>query len=236
MRVDHPPRTRSAVPASVTATIRGFAAVFRYPKMPGPSGAKLDRCVAFEKLDGTNLFWEWHREFGFTDFGTRGTSYQLAAGGVTAFRANHPGLEAAPDLFAPLGERLHPILSALPDFSHAVAFTEFLGPYSFAGMHKPDDPKRLVLFDVFAHGFGFIGPWRFLELFAGLPLPHVVYQGRFTGKLTEDVRAGKYPLAEGVVVKGGTGGADVWMAKVKTNAYLERLRQAFGEKWEDYWE
>jgi hypothetical protein len=63
-----------------------------------------------------------------------------------------------------------------------------------------------------------------------------VYQGRFTGNLTEDVRAGKYPVAEGVVIKGGSGGADVWMAKVKTNAYLERLRQAFGENWEDYWE
>ena len=210
--------------------------MFRYPKMPGPSGAHLDRCVAFEKLDGTNLFWEWHREFGFTDFGTRSASYQLAPGGVAAFRANHPGLEVAPDLFAPLGDALAPILSALPGVGHTVAFTEYLGPHSFAGMHKPDDPKRLVLFDVFVHGFGFLGPWRFLELFAGLPVPAVVYQGRFTGKLTEDVRAGKYPVAEGVVIKGGSGGADVWMAKVKTNAYLERLRQAFGERWEEYWE
>ena len=40
--------------------------MFRYPKMPGPSGAKIEKCVAFDKLDGTNLFWEWHREFGFT--------------------------------------------------------------------------------------------------------------------------------------------------------------------------
>lgn len=40
----------------------------------------------------------------------------------------------------------------------------------------------------------------------------------------------------GVNAAGGTGGADVWMAKVKTNAYLERLKQAFGEDWESYWE
>jgi hypothetical protein len=123
--------------------------MFRYPKMPGPSGAKLDRCVAFEKLDGTNLFWEWHREFGWTDFGTRSASYQLAPGGVTEFVAKHPGLEEAPEVFATLGEQLHPVLAAVPDVDHAVAFTEFLGPHSFAGLHKPDDPKRLVLCDVF---------------------------------------------------------------------------------------
>jgi len=36
--------------------------------------------------------------------------------------------------------------------------------------------------------------------------------------------------------KGGTGGPDVWMVKVKTYAYLERLKQAFADRWEDYWE
>jgi hypothetical protein len=208
----------------------------RYPKMPGPAGAKLDKCVAFEKLDGTNLFWEWHREFGWTDFGTRSATYRLDPGGVSEFNANHPNLGEAPELFATLGEQLHAVLVAQPSIQHAVAYTEFLGDKSFAGSHVPNDPKRLILFDVFVPGYGFVGPWRFLELFSGLPLPRVVYQGKFTGKLTEDVRAGKYPVGEGVVVKGGSGGADVWMAKVKTNAYLERLRQAFGERWQDFWE
>jgi RNA ligase len=192
--------------------------------------------VAFEKLDGTNLFWEWHREFGWTDFGPRSGSYRLDPGGVTEFHTNHPGLEQAPELFATLGEQMHPILEAQPGIQHAVAYTEFLGERSFAGSHAPDDPKRLVFFDLFIPGYGFVGPWRFLELFAGLPLPRVVYQGKFTGKLTEDVRAGKYAVAEGVVIKGGTGGADVWMAKVKTNAYLEKLKAHFGDRWEEYWE
>lgn len=210
--------------------------MFRYPKMPGPAGAKLDKCVAFEKLDGTNLFWEWHREFGWTDFGTRSASYRLDPGGVTEFNANHTGLEEAPELFATLGEQMHPILTAQPSIPTAIAYTEFLGAKSFAGMHVPNDPKRLILFDVFIPGYGFVGPWRFLELFADVPTPKVVYQGKFSGKLTEDVRAGMYPVTEGVVVKGGSDGADVWMAKVKTNAYLERLRQAFGERWADFWE
>ena len=208
----------------------------RYPKMPGPSGAKLDKCVAFEKLDGTNLFWEWHREFGWTDFGTRSASYPLHPGGMTDFAAKHPGLELAPELFADPSEALSHALNGHSEIQHAVAYSEFLGDRSFAGSHRADDPKRLVFFDLFIVGSGFVNPWRFRELFAGVPTPAVVFEGKFTGKLTEDVRAGKYPVAEGVVIKGGTGGADVWMAKVKTNAYLERLKQAFGEKWEDYWE
>lgn len=213
----------------------GDEGVFRYPKMPGPAGAKIERCVAFEKLDGTNLFWEWHRAFGFTDFGTRSATYPLHLSGVAQFRANHPGLEAAPDLFDPLGEALAAVLLAQPGWEHAVAYTEFVGPNSFAGMHKAGDAKSLVLFDLFLPGGGFVDPWRFVELFAGLPTPEVIYRGRFTGKFTEDVRAGKYPVAEGVVVKGGTG-ASVWMAKVKTTAYLQRLKAAFGSEWEKYWE
>lgn len=211
--------------------------MFRYPKMPGPVGAQLGRCVAFEKLDGTNLFWEWHREFGWTDFGTRSASYRLDPTGTSEFAINHAGLGAAVVLFAnTLYTPLADIRAAEPGVDRAVAYTEFVGVHSFAGMHKAADPKELVLFDLFVPGYGFLGPWRFLELFAALPIPKVVYQGKFSGKLTEDVRSGRFPVAEGVVIKGGTGGADVWMAKVKTNAYLQRLKQAFGDGWEAYWE
>ncbi len=42
-------------------------------------------------------------------------------------------------------------------------------------------------------------------------------------------------MKEGVVCKGGSG-PDLWMVKTKTTAYLERLKQSFGERWEDYWE
>lgn len=64
----------------------------------------------------------------------------------------------------------------------------------------------------------------------------MVYRGKFTGQLAEDVRRGNCDVAEGVVCKGGKGGDDLWMAKVKTYAYLERLEQAFADRWEEYWE
>ena len=106
---------------------------------------------------------------------------------------------------------------------------------SFAGMHKPDDAKQLMLFDVQTDR-GPIGPEQFVADFAALPSAQVIYRGRLTGRFADDVRQGKYSVAEGVVCKGGSGGKDVWMVKIKTNVYLEKLKQAFQDRWEDYWE
>lgn len=208
--------------------------MFRYPKMPGPAGGKLEKCIAFEKYDGTNLHWRWQRDRGWHAFGTRSASYPLTPEGVAEFAAKHAAVAEAAVLFEhafaePLAAILHPQGEAF------VAFTEFFGPNSFAGLHKADDQKRLVLFDVFEVGVGFFDPWTFRDLFAALPTARVVYEGRFTGTFTEAVRAGKYGVAEGVVCKGGKG-AGVWMAKVKTRAYQERLKAAFAADWEQYWE
>jgi hypothetical protein len=93
-----------------------------------------------------------------------------------------------------------------------------------------------VLFDVSADPGGMIGPQRFVADFGHLAIARVIYRGKFTGKFAEDVRTGKYGVSEGVVCKGGSGGPDLWMAKIKTHAYLEKLKRAFGERWEDYWE
>ena len=36
--------------------------MLHYPKIPGSSAAPVGRCVAFDKLDGTNLHWCWDRD------------------------------------------------------------------------------------------------------------------------------------------------------------------------------
>ena len=214
--------------------------MLHYPKIPGSGAAPLGRCVAFEKLDGTNLHWCWERDFGWHAFGTRRDEFDLGAAGVGAFAAAHPGLEeAAPVFLGTLAKPLDALLREHPGyaaFDTVKAFTEFVGSHSFAGAHRPDDPKHLLLFDVWLGGHGFVGPRQFVTHFGHLPSPRVVYEGKLTGTFLEAVREGKYAVAEGVVCKGGTGGDDVWMAKVKTYAYLERLKAAFGAKWEDYWE
>jgi hypothetical protein len=87
-----------------------------------------------------------------------------------------------------------------------------------------------------AEPFGIIGPRQFVADFGHLPTARVVYEGKLTGKFAEDVRNGKHRVVEGVVCKGGAGGPDLWMVKIKTYAYLDKLKKAFAEKWEDYWE
>ena len=84
--------------------------------------------------------------------------------------------------------------------------------------------------------WGFLGPVQFERDFSGFSSARIVYRGRFTGKFAEDVRQGKYGVNEGVLCKGGAGGSDLWMAKIKTSAYLLRLQEAFADRWEDYWE
>lgn len=214
--------------------------MLHYPKIPGSGSAPSGRCVAFDKIDGTNLHWCWERDFGWHAFGTRRDEFNLTETGVAAFSAAHPGLEeAAPAFLATLAEPLDALLRDHPNyaaFTALKAFTEFVGAESFAGAHKPSDPKRLVLFDVWAEGYGFVAPRQFVTDFGHLPIPRVVYTGKLTGAFLEAVRQGKYGVAEGVVCKGGTGGADVWMVKVKTYAYLERLKKSFGAGWEEYWE
>jgi hypothetical protein len=211
-----------------------------YPKIPGSKDAPDGRCVAFEKLDGTNLHWSWDRDFGWHTFGTRRDEFQLTPIGIEAFADAHPGLEDAPGVFLDtLAEPLALVLREHAGYRERGAykvFTEFLGPHSFAGHHRTDDPKAAVLIDVWADEYGFVGPEAFVADFGHLPTPRVVHRGKLTGSFLEAVRVGRHGVAEGVVCKGGTGGADVWMVKVKTFAYLERLKASFGAKWDKYWE
>jgi RNA ligase-like protein len=209
-----------------------------YPKIPGSKNCPAGRCVAFEKYDGTNLHWVWERGFGWISFGTRRDSFSFDDRGAAEFAGAHPGLDEAPRVFArELAPALEEIFNTHPGYAapELTVFTEFFGPRSFAGMHRPDDPKELVLFDVQTPE-GIVGPERFVRDFAGLKTARVVYRGKLTGRFAEDVREGKYGVGEGVVCKGGAGGADLWMVKIKTYAYLEKLRQAFKDRWEDYWE
>ena len=214
--------------------------MLHYPKIPDSRQAGHGRCVVFEKYDGTNLHWDWERDFGWHSFGTRRDAFNLTAQGIADFQAKHDHLTETVTIFeTTLADgcaevfNTHPAYQMHPRFK---IFAEFLGAHSFAGLHKNEDPKELRLFDVEAEGFGLLGPQQFVRDFGHLPIARVLYQGKFTGALVEDVRRGRYNVAEGVICKGGSGGSDLWMVKIKTAAYLERLKQAFAERWEEYWE
>lgn len=208
-----------------------------YPKIAGSAAAPSGRCVAFEKYDGTNLHWVWDRELGWYAFGMRRNRYDLDAAGIAEFHANHTGCADAPEIFA--GEFAKPLEAFFRtnpryDANQITVFTEYFGENSFAGLHQEDDPKRLVLFDVQVES-NLIGPEQFVEDFGMVSIARVVYRGKLTGAFAQDVREGKYDVDEGVVCKGGCGD-EVWMVKIKTNAYMERLKRAFQDDWEKYWE
>ncbi|MEH2159738.1 MAG: hypothetical protein V7K38_01535 [Nostoc sp.] len=209
-----------------------------YPKIPGSKNYPSSRCIAFDKYDGTNLHWVWEVELGWYGFGTRRDRFDLDERGIAEFNAAHPGLEEASNLFQKLfATPLDKLFRENPAYNspEITVFTEFFGANSFAGMHKPEEPKQLILFDVETNR-GMIPPEQFVQDFSNLAIARVVYRGKLTGQFVEDVRAGKYGVAEGVVCKGGSNPADLWMVKIKTNTYMKKLQQAFQDDWENYWE
>jgi len=214
--------------------------MLHYPKIPGSRNCPNGPCIAFEKYDGTNLHWDWDRDFGFHAFGTRRDAFNLTPEGIAKFVAAHPNLKGCVEVFqATLASALEAILGGHANyqaFTSAKVFTEYLGPNSFAGLHKINDPMTLVLIDVLVEPFGMVGPEPFVADFGHLQSARVVFKGKLTGKFAEEVRTGKFGVTEGVVCKGGKGGSDFWIVKIKTNAYMQKLKQAFGDKWEDYWE
>jgi hypothetical protein len=214
--------------------------MLHYPKIPGSENCPSGSCIAFEKYDGSNLHWDWDRDFGWHSFGTRRDEFNLTDEGISEFKKRHAHLAQSVDVFNfTLAEKIAAIFTENPRyaaFPAAKVFTEFFGPNSFAGLHKSEDPKELRLFDVQMDPLGLIGPEQFVADFGRLPIPRIVYRGKLTGRFSDDVRSGRYGTMEGVVCKGGTGGDDLWMVKIKTHAYLERLKNAFADRWEDYWE
>ncbi len=209
-----------------------------YPKIPDSKNCPLERCIAFEKYDGTNIHWIWEIELGWYAFGTRRNRFDLDDMGIAEFNAAHPGLEQAPDIFSrDFASQLTTIFQENQQYNcpEITVFTEFFGLNSFAGMHKHEDQKQLVLFDVQTDG-GIIIPQQFVQDFNELNIARIIYRGKLTGKFINHVREGKYGVTEGVVCKGGNNPNNLWMVKIKTNAYMCRLQQAFKENWQAYWE
>jgi hypothetical protein len=203
-----------------------------YPSISGPSFAVLGApCVAFEKLDGSNLRFFWDQRRGWHSTGTR---YRW-------FKPETPTFGAAVALF--LRDFAPGILTTLRQYkeyrgaTEVVAFCEYFGPGTFSGLHVEGETLQLVLFDLHLSGRGFVPPRDFVAHFGHLRIPPVVYEGPFSRTFIELVRHGKYPVTEGVVAKGvrtrrirkGTVEKEVWMAKVKTLAWLEELGRRSGD-------
>jgi hypothetical protein len=197
-----------------------------YWEIPGPSQAPHGPCIAFDKLDGSNLRYEWHKKRGWSKFGTR----------QRLFDANDPHFGGAIDLFlSTYAEGVERVIRDNKDYrgvDEAIAFCEFFGPSSFAGQHDPSEPKTLTLFDVNIHKRGIVPPRDFIRNFGHLGIPRVVFEGNFGPQLISDVREHRLAVTcEGVVCKGilhGKRKSDqhgLWMSKIKTKTWLTKLKE-----------
>jgi len=197
--------------------------MLQYPSILGSAKSPLGKpCIAFNKYDGSNLRWEWSKKKGWNKFGTR----------RQMFDASTPLFCQAIPLFMDTlaDELVYRTKQIVKNPERITAFTEFLGPNSFAGSHEESDPKELRLFDIFLFKTGFVAPKQFVQVYGSLPqAAEIIYEGNLNKQFILDVKSGLYPVFEGVVAKG----AD-FMIKIKTDAYFEKLRNKYAERWMDY--
>lgn len=207
--------------------------MIEYPSILQAAKAPRQRCIVFEKLDGSNWRCKYTRKRGFCQFGSRtqmlDESHPILGGSIHYFSNN---LAAAVEKI---------IKKNWPNEWEIMLFGEWFGPNSFAGWHDPEDIKtnqmKLVLFDcmVSHKNRKFLLPQDFIKLFRGVvPIPDIIDDCNLSDQLIKDVRAGMYPVDEGVVCKGcertGAARGNVWMAKIKTQEYLDKLFAKFGQE------
>ncbi len=208
--------------------------MIEYPSIQNSSKAPRKECIAFEKSDGSNFRCKWTTKQGFCLFGTRtqliNETSEFWGDMVRVFKR---------DLESPLDKIL------IKEFSkerEIIVFGEYLGKNSFAGRHF-DEPKRIVLFDVLVghKARKFVKPRDFIKLFSNaVETPRIVYEGNLNDDLIRRVRADEFNTFEGVICKGtqpvGNAMGGIWMAKIKTQRYLDSLKSRFGDEWVKYGE
>ena len=207
--------------------------MIEYPSIINSARAPREACAAFEKYDGSNIRAKWTRKNGFETFGTR----------TTLMDETHPHLGDAVKIFkADYAEGLDKLFKKqFPNEREIVCFGEYFGEHSYAGIHDLNEPHELVLFDVLVghKNQKFLRPKDFVKLLDGYAkIAKVVCEGNLNEELIADVRANKFNLKEGVICKGSTvkgqyrGG--IWMCKIKTQAYLDSLKERFKDEWVKY--
>ena len=194
----------------------------QYIEIQGPNKAPREYCIAFFKHDGSCIRAEWTRKRGWDKFGSR----------KVLIDGTHSLGDAIPIFLDTYGDDLEKIFKKNKFFRNCqkvTVFSEYFGPNSFAGWHDPDDEKERVLLDVDIDQKGIITPRDFIKIFGHLKIPEIIYEGNFNESFIQDVKEGKYPVIEGIVAKGnlphGKHPHNLWMAKIKTKTWIERLKK-----------
>jgi hypothetical protein len=190
-----------------------------YPSIP-KFRAGVQKLYTFDKVDGSQLRFQYSAKRGWYKFGTR---HRL-------FDRTDQVFGEAVDLFLDslLSRSMAEIAKGLR-WDSMIAFTEFHGPNSFAGQHEPGDPKRITLFDVVANKKGFLHPAEFVKLFGHLDIPHFLGVVNWTQGWVDSVRNGE---VKGITFEGVVGkvmqGSRLIMCKAKTQAWIDKVFERYG--------
>lgn len=195
-----------------------------YPSIQSSNGQKFREMNAyvFDKLDGSNLRFEYSRKQGWHKFGTRNR----------LFDHTDPDFGLAIPLFLEFWQdKLNEVIKT-NRWDHLIVFMEFWGQNSFAGKHEKQDPKTLTLFDACPNKKGILGPKEFLDNFKHLRIANFLGCFNWTRGFVDRIRTGKDEISpkvtfEGVVGKSGSGHKLV-MAKAKTQAWVDKVLAQYG--------
>ena len=213
--------------------------MIEYPSIAFSAKAPRKRMVAFDKLDGSNFRAKWVAGKGFVGYGTRtqliNEDTEYWGDMVRCFKTRYQ---------TPLEQHLNITLKTSKGqkpVQEAVIFGEYLGPNSFAGKHCDGaDAMRIVFFDVLLgkKQRKFLLPYEFIDYLGDVvEIPRVIYEGNLTKEFITEI-VSSTELNEGVICKGcersGAYSGNVWMCKIKTQAYLDRLKETFKESWKKY--
>lgn len=215
--------------------------MIEYPSIQNSSKAPRKHMMAFRKLDGSNIRVKWTQKKGFCLHGSR----------TQLIDHTHADLGLAVEISRGVCDRYDEMFRKEKIFrgvNEIIVFGEFLGPDSFAGKHTNDKSEmRFTPFDVMTilkNDRRFMKPQDFIEYADKYSIPHpeVIYEGNLTDDFIRRVREEEiHPdLGEGVVCKGteyvGNAAGHIWMCKIKTQRYLDKLKTLYGERWTEFWE
>lgn len=177
--------------------------------------------IAFDKLDGSNLRFEYSQKRGFYKFGTRNMMID---------QSNDPFGFAIDIFLNKYSDQLTNIFKSKTyrNTMSFVCFAELCGKKSDFGQHLfGEDEFDITLFDVEDHKNGFIPPRQFIKDFGQCGIPKVIYDGNLNKELVQAVKRNDFGLTEGVICKGLISGRkenNLFYCKIKTDDWFDRLR------------
>jgi hypothetical protein len=184
----------------------------------------------FNKFDGSNFCAEWNKKlskksrftYGFGKFGTRTQMIK---------NKENPFVEAVNifmDKYAVPLDEIFREDKLFRGIDMMTVYGEFFGEHSFAGQHDWNEEHDVTIFDMFLYKKDFLNPRDFVDTFGHLNIPRVIYKGILDEQIINDVRENVFNLSEGLVFKGSENNK-VFMIKLKTNDWLKKVRELYGE-------